>query len=47
MTNEYQQSIQQMFVGHLITSALSVSLLLVAVDPTYYRFAPKATSVPS
>ena len=32
MTNEYQQSISQMFVGHLITSAVYLSLLLAAVD---------------
>ena len=42
MTNEYQQSVLQMFVGHLITSAVSVSLLLLAVDPLlYYRFTPQ------
>ena len=35
MTDEYRQSILQMFVGHLITSAVSVSLLLLAVDPYF------------
>jgi hypothetical protein len=35
MTNEYQQSMLQIFVGHLITLAVYISLLLLAVDPYF------------